>query len=236
MKLPTHPLVSLICICGFTSCGIEKATTRLEPTRFLKSTGVDMSQRVNRLPFQQSWHDPKIDMTLYKNIVVRPVTTTFLRTELWEKSKGTSISSKRAYTKRCVALAKHWDKSLTKAFSSPICVYYKTTDTQQPGTLILEVALTEVQFDPESSHTGNVGAIVGLPLCTFEARVTDAANGHLIATVADRRGPDIVLKSSDKPITTKSSEMICDEWSEQLMQASNKDLFPTVRRSWFNIF
>jgi hypothetical protein len=236
MKFHLPLFVSLTAIFGLTCCGIEKTTTPIEATRFLKSTGVDLSQRSKRLPFQQSWSDPKIDISRYKHIVVRPVSTSFLKTELWEKSKGPNTTSKRAYTKRCVALARHWDKSLAKAFSSPICVFYKTNDTQQPGTLILEIALTEVQFDPNPETPSAVRAIIGLPLCAFEARITDAATGRLIATCADRRGPDLNVSKTGQPSPLKSSEMICNEWAEQLMQASNKELFPTVRRGWLNVF
>lgn len=153
------------------SCGLEKSGTRPEPTRFLQSTGVDVSRRIARLPFEHAWRDPSVDLTKYKHIVIRPVTTGFLRSEQWENSKSALIPNKRAYQSRCDALARHWTKSLDKAYSSPDCMFYK-----------------------------------------------------------------IRLMSAEKTSLTQLNEAICDEWSQQLMQRSNIELFPTVKRSWLSIF
>jgi Protein of unknown function (DUF3313) len=220
-------LLSSLALTSLCSCYVDRPIPYPDSTRFLKSTSVDLATRSERLPFQHAWHDPKIDISRYTHIVVRPVNTTFLRTDLWVKSKSPEITTQRAYIKRCATLAKRWNKSLAKAFTSPICIFYKTESTTQPGTLILEAALTEVEFAPSPRKSMQAESIIRLPLCAFEARVTDAANGHLIATVADRRQPYVLLSSDT------SCELICHEWSEQLMQASNKELFPTVRRNWF---
>ena len=83
---------------------------------------------------------------------------------------------------------------------------------------------------------GVVSAVTGPPLCAFEARIRDADTGKLVATASDRRGPEIKVLDSEKPGLSKSNESICDEWSRQLMQASNRDLFPKVKRSWFSFF
>jgi Protein of unknown function (DUF3313) len=239
-KLAASALLAL----GLGSCGVDPVTTRTEPTRFLKSTGTDMTQRVQRLPFEHSWRDPKADITKYKNIVVRPVSTSFLRSEKWEESKSTFIPNKRTYLRRTQALARYWNKSLNKSFSSPVCMFYKTTDTNAPNTLILEVALTEVRFDRAATAAGvppvPAGSVTtvltGVPVCAFEARVRDAATGKLVSTAADRRGPEITVIDSDKNTFTRPNEKICDEWSDQLMKSSNIELFPKVRRSWFSIF
>lgn len=218
--------------------------TRTEHTRFLTSTKVDSTQRIARLPFQHSWRDPKTDMSKYKNIVVRPITTSFLSTDKWEESKSANIPNKRAYQRRVNALARYWNKSLQKSFSSPVCMFYKTTDTGRSDTLVLEVALTEVRFDPAAPPTtpnplpaGSVTTVLtGLPVCAFEARVRDSATGKLVSTAADRRGPEITVIGSTKDTFTKPNEKICDEWSDQLMKSSNIELFPKVKRKWFSLF
>ena len=81
-----------------------------------------------------------------------------------------------------------------------------------------------------------VSAVTGPPLCAFEARVRDAATGKLVSTASDRRGPEIRINDTETSTLAKPNEAICDEWSQQLMQATNKDLFPTVKRSWFSLF
>lgn len=235
---------SILLTLALGSCGLKDVGTHAEPTKFLKATGVDPSQRVGRLPFEHSWRDPNADLAKYKYIVVRPITTAFLRNERWEESKSTTIPNKRAYLKRCNALARYWDRSLQKAFSSPVCMFYKTPDSQQPGTLILEVALTEVRFDSATATAVGtplpagsvVSVLTGAPQCAFESRTRDAATGKLVTTAADRRGPDIKVLDASKTSFSKPNEQICDEWSTQLMQRFNKELFPTVRRSWFSLF
>ena len=236
-------VVSVLTTLGLSSCGVDSITTRTEPTKFLKSTGTDMAQRVQRLPFEHSWRDPKVDITKYKNIVVRPVTTSFLHTEKWEDSKSTWVPNKTTYLNRCAKLTRYWNKSLNKSFSSPVCMFYKTTDSGQADTLILEIALTEVRFDraPPSAAgqpavpTGSLTSMVtGVPVCAFEARVRDAATGKLVSTAADRRGPELTVIDSDKQSFLRPNEKICDEWSDQLMKSSNIELFPKVHRSWFS--
>jgi Protein of unknown function (DUF3313) len=238
-----HLVVFALTLIGLCSCGVDSITTGTEPTQFLKSTGTDIAQRVQRLPFEHSWRDPKVDLTKYKNIVVRPVTTSFLRTEKWGESKSTWIPSKRSYLKRCAKLSRHWNKALSKSFSSPLCMFYQLKNPSQPDTLILEIALTEVRFDPTvpaagaqaSVATGNLTSVVtGIPICAFEARVRDAATGKLISTAADRRGPQFTVIDPEKKSVAKPNERICEEWSDQLMKSSNIELFPKVHRSWFS--
>ncbi len=226
------------------SCAMEQSATTRPPTKFLASTGTDISKRDPRLPFEHSWRNPKVDMTKYKNIVVRPVTTAYLRGEKWEESKSATIPNKRAYLRRCDALARYWTKSLNKAYSSPLCMFYKTSDSNQPGTLILEVALTEVRFDrppPKGTDTpisadGMVSAVAGPPTCAFETRSRDAATGQLVLTAADRRGPEIKVISGARKGFAQPNEAICDEWSQQLMKRSNSEIYPQVGRSWLSIF
>ncbi len=235
---------SVLLPLGLGSCGVEKSVTRAEPTKFLKSTGVDPTQKAARLPFEHSWRDPSADMAKYKYIVIRPVTTAYLRTEQWEGSKSPLIKNKLAYQKRCDALARYWNKSLNKSFSSPLCMFYQATDTSRPGTLVMEIALTEVRFSqaaPTSGPTpisadGIISAVTGPPLCAFESRTRDAATGKLVTTASDRRGPEIKMISGKNTGLAKPNEAICDEWSRQLMQRSNQEIYPTVKRNWLSLF
>ncbi|NJM38981.1 MAG: DUF3313 domain-containing protein [Akkermansiaceae bacterium] len=227
MKLP-HLLslaLSIFVAITLTSCGLGKFGGKPEPTRFLKSTGTDVTTQSGRLPFQHAWRDPKVDISKYKNIVVRPVTSSFIQKENWKDSKSEFIPTKRRYTRRCEKLARYWSKSLNKAFSSPVCLFYKVSDTSQPNTLILETALTEVRF----SQTP-------LAVCSFEARVIDASSGKLIATVSDRRRPSVKALAGPKKSISTLNEAICDDWSDELFKASNEELFPVVKRGPFSPF
>lgn len=241
---PIAPLsASVLLALVFSGCGLEKSVTDPQPTRFLTSTGVDTEHKVERVPFKHAWRDPKMKISDYKYIVVRPVTTAFLKKDEWEESKSAFVPDEKTYTKRCSELARYFTKSLKKAFSDPICVFYITDNTSRPGTLILEVALTEVRFDPaapeapEGPPDGNVSnLLIGLPTCAFEARVTDAKTGAVVTTASDRRGPEIKVIDQETVTGAGPNERICDEWSTELMESANIEIFATVKRKWFSIF
>lgn len=181
--------VVLLCL-GLVSCSVEKASRAATPTAFLKHSGADRSGSLSRLPFAQAWRAPSADVSHYQHIVIRPVSTAYLIRQADAKKSG--------------KLARKLHASLRREFSSPLCGFYLTDSTAKPGTLILEIALTE---------TGDSGFVA------FEARVRDADTGKIVATVADRRETH-----------TRTAEEISGEWSRQLMEATNKELFPTVRR------
>jgi len=209
---------------AFSSCGLNPAVTSAKPTAFLTSTGTDTTARLARLPFQHSWRDPAVNITDYKNIVIRPVTVRYLRTGEWERSKSAEIPTQKAFEKRAAALARHFTEQLNIAFSDPICIFYKTTDTSKPNTVILEVALTDAHFPDASSE---------IPLCGFESRARDASTGKLVSTTSDRRGPDLHLSGEDTHIT--DNKEICTIWARQLMEASNKEIFSNVRRKLITV-
>lgn len=228
VKHPSGLLLSLALLTAcLPSCSIKHAVVPTEPTKFLTSTGTDTSQRIARLPFEHSWRDPSVTIADYKNIIVRPVTTRYLRKDRWERSKSVEIPNQRAFERRAEALARHFTKQLNIAFYDPICIFYKTTDASKPNTLILEVALTEVHFpDPAKKP-------LDVPMCGFESRVRDARTGKLVSTASDRRGPDLHI-GNDKAHITDNRE-ICSIWARQLMEASNKEIFANVRRKLITV-
>ncbi len=210
---------------SLSSCVLEKIAQPVEPTRFIKSAGTDIKQSSSRLPFQHAWRDPKVDVAKYKNIVIRPVSTAYIKADEWTDSKSQYLPTKRRYLRRCARLAKYWDKSLNKTFSSPVCLFYKVNDTSLPNTLILQTALTEARFAQNP-----------LASCAFEAKIIDASNGKVIATVSDRRRPSVKAMTAGTKSISTLNETICDEWSEEIFQASNSELFPVVRRGFFGIY
>ncbi|MGJ8632532.1 MAG: DUF3313 family protein [Luteolibacter sp.] len=220
-------LSASLLLLSLTSCGIEQKILPIQPTGFLTSTGTDTSKNISRLPFEHSWISPEYSSENYKNIIVRPVTTKYLDTSKWQNSKSPEIKSEAQYKKQVDALASHFSKQLNIAFSDPICIFYKTNDTSKPKTLILEVALTDAHFPDPGLEP------LEIPICAFEARVRDAKTGKLISTAADRRGPDLHLDGEDTHIT--DNKEICSIWARQLMEASNKEIFATVRRDLITI-
>jgi hypothetical protein len=212
---------------GLAGCTVQKIATPAPTSAFLAVTHAETNGRIPRLPFDHSWKASKIDASHYKHIVVRPVSNSWLRKEQWGDSVSEYVPDRRHYLKQCGLLARFWTRSLRKAFSSPLCSYYISDSTSQPGTLILEVALTEVNFGRPPAGVGTMA---------FEARVKDADTGKYISTAADRRATISKIVDFNQLTLTKANEEILDQWSQQLMEASNKELFPRVGSSWTSPF
>jgi hypothetical protein len=221
MSIPS--LAAAMVLMGLTSCAVQKMATPAPSSDFLKAAGAETNGRIPRLPFDHSWRSPVSDPTQYKYIVVKPVSISWLRKEEWGESKSEFVPDEKVYLKESRELSNYWTKSLKKAFSSPICSYYITDSTSQAGTLILEVALTEVNYGIPPAGVGSMA---------FEARVKDADTGKYIATAADRRATISKIVDFNKDTYTRANKEMIDQWSQQLMEASNKELFPKVGKSY----
>ena len=250
LTMPFHrtPLTLLAISATFSlslgSCSLKNTTTGIEHTPFLASTGVASTSHLARLPFQHSWRDPNVRIDQYKNIIVRPITLRYLKVGQWAKSEGPWIPTEKSFLRNSNNLAKFWDKSLKHSFSSPVCSYYLTQNASQPQTLILEVALTEITFGRPAPTVGAASVPAGSllntvntpPLVAFEARVKDATTGKIIATVSDRRTDRLEIRNFTKTNLAEANREICKQWSEQLMQSTNRELFAKVKGSWFSPF
>ena len=240
----TNPLLLAASVIALSSCSLQKISTSAERTAFLKSTGVKSTEKLDRLPFDHSWRDSSADFSGYHNILVRPVSTSHLRRSQWKDSFSTFIPTEAAYAKECGALAGRFTSMLKSSFSSGESSYRSVSDTSKAGTLVLEVAITEVTFGRPAGYVGALAvpggsianAAAASPVVAFEARIKDARTGRLLATAADRRGTKLKLIDINQLTYTKANDEICREWSVQLMQAGNEDLFPKVKRSYFSPF
>jgi hypothetical protein len=229
---------------GLGGCAAQRSVTKAEPTAFLRSSGTAGSGNISRLPFERAWRDPSLDPAHYSKIVLRPVTTSYLRTGQWKESASTFITSAEVFKTRVGELARHWDTSLDRAFNAPGNRFPVVGNAAQPGTLVVEIAITEVVFGRPAANAASYAVAGGgvanaaffSPSVAFEARVTDGATGKLVATASDRRSTKIKLIALDKFTLTQSNREICDEWSQQIMQAFNKEMFPTVKRTWLGLY
>jgi hypothetical protein len=238
-----HLSLSAALVIGFGGCAAQRMVTKAEPTPFLASTGHAGPEKSARLPFERVWREADLDTAHYSKIVLRPVTTAYLRTNIWWESESTFVMSEHAFHQHVGELASYWDGSLARAFQAPKNRFAVTTEAGQPGTLVMEIAITEAVFGHPAANAGSYAVTGGgaaytamlTPSVAFEARVTDGATGKLLATASDRTSTKIKVIGLDKFSFTKSNREICDEWSEEIMEAFNKELFPKVKRPWIGI-
>ena len=218
--------------------------TDAPPTAFLSSTGAPARHKIARLPFDQAWRDPKAEIGQYTQVFIKPVSLSYLRTEHWTESASMQMASREAYLQEAKAVAAHWDESLRRAFSDPQSRFRLANDAHAPGTVVLEIALTEVVFSHPETYVASMAVTAGgvaesaflAPTTAFEAKVIDGPTGKLLATVADRTGTRIKVIDFNRLSVSKANMEICDDWAVELMQAANRDLFPVVKRKMFSVF
>jgi len=226
----------------FAGCAAQRTLSKAEPTAFLRSSGAVNAGQMERLPFERAWKSPGLNLADYSKVLIRPVTTSYLRSENWQESTSTFIASERDFRQHAAELARVWDATLRKAFADPA---NRFTLVNQPrtGTLIIEIALTEVVFGhPAASLAsyavpgGSVAMAMVSPSVACEMRLIDASTQKIVAAASDRRSTKIKLVDLNKFSFTKSNEEICTEWSVQVMQALNKEKFPQVKRNWVSLY
>jgi hypothetical protein len=238
-----HLAIGAATVLTLGGCAAQRAITKAQPTSFLGATGTADSGKISRLPFERAWRNASIDPTQYSHIVLRPVTTRYLRTGEWKQSQSTFVKDEQSFKTHAAELARHWDASLRHAFASPENRLRLAGGTGQPGTLVVEIAITEVVFGRPAANAASYAVAGGgaafaamfSPSVAFEARVTDGATGQLVATASDRKATKIKLIGLDKLSFTQSNIEICDQWAQEIMQAFNKEMFPAVKRSRIGI-
>jgi len=226
----------------FAGCAAQRSLSKAEPTAFLRSSGAVNAGQMERLPFERAWKSPGLNLADYSKVLLRPVTTRYLRSGNWQESTSTYIASERDFRQHAADLARVWDANLLKAFADP-ANRFTLVSQPQPGTLIIEIALTEVVFGhPAASLAsyavpgGSVAMAMVSPSVACEMRIIDASTRKIVAAASDRRSTKIKLVDVNKLSFTKSNEEICAEWSVQAMQALNKEKFPVVKRNWVSLY
>jgi hypothetical protein len=242
LRLATFSALTIGLLSG--GCAVQRAVSKAEPTAFLKKTGTANAGKISRLPFERSWRDASVDTSKYTRVVIRPVTTAYLRSEKWTDSASTFITGEQSFQQEANKLAKYWDGTLRSTFRTPQNQFTLTQDSTKPGTLVIELAITEIVFGRPVANAasyavpggGVVNSALFSPAVAFEARVLDGASNRVIATAADRRSSKIKLVDFNKFTFTQANHEICKDWSVEIMQALNVDLFPKVQRKQVSLF
>ncbi len=220
-------LVIILASLIFSGCASMKA----DP-----STGagfVQMAQMAQKsdLPFNKAWVKDGMDWKNYKTIYIKPVNTTYLmETDSWKQSFRQGQMKEDAQE-----LARYMEDRFRSAFATDQDNQFRAVGSPEPGSLILEMALTELVpsnipleilgYGPYGSGTvvkllsRSSGAVSTV---AFEAKVRDSKSGTVVAMFADRE----VQKY--KPLDFKgftyygNARNIIDDWADQMVQVANQ--------------
>lgn len=216
-------LVSLI----FSGCASMKA----DPSRGAGFVPMEQMAQQADLPFNKAWVKDGLEWKNYKTIYIKPVNTTYLmETDTWKQNFRQGHMKEDAQE-----LARYMEDRFRSAFASDPDNQFHVVGYPEPGSLTLEMALTELVpsnvpleilgYGPYGSGTvvkllsrasGAVSTVA------FEAKVRDSKTGTIVAMFADRE----VQKY--KPLDFKgftyygNARNIIDDWADQMVQVANK--------------
>jgi hypothetical protein len=182
--------------------------------------------------FNKFWRKPGVDWKHYDKIYIAEVNTSYmLKMTDWQKGE------RRADIERDVrALAGRARGSIVKAFREDPHHRFRVIDrpTNDAGTLVLEVALTEVVpskvllnalgYAPFYVGTGItlVRAIANdKSSVAFEARVRDAGTGDIVMLAADREAEQFAVIDVRGLTWYSDADGIVNDWSKQFVLLAN---------------
>ena len=182
-------------------CGCS-AAARVESVDNVFLTDVDVSKKLSNLPFDHSWvWSKRKTRTDYDTVYVKPIRTDTLNPENWTRSASILITSRDDYDERAREVANHFHDKVVEEFRMYPKSRYPLAAVPGPRVMVLEIALTELEFSHPVARagalivpvpgTGAALSTVSDPHAAFAARITDGSTGELLATAADRKFPPI---------------------------------------------
>lgn len=238
MLLPLRSLLLALATL-LTGCAVSQ---RMEgpPSTFIEDA--PLNERLDNMPFDHSWIVPDSVERNYDSVLIVPVRYDLLPAGAWKQSSSIYLNSEEAYLHEAKVLAGYFTKQLLEELGKVPNPRFKVVSSQTPSTLIVSIALTQLEFSHPMTRVAALAAPVpGVdmalntitdPHASFSARFTDPTTGELIASAADKRFPPIRIIDLNKLTITSSTREIVKQWSRELAEAIQKDRFSKIEKSW----
>ena len=235
-------LISIALAATLTSCALKDRVTSVNKT-FLED--VDISTTHPNLPFDHAWTAPGFNKAHYTQIYFKPIRLDYLPKGDWAKSSSPLIKSEDEYLQKAREIAEYFrDELIIKTRNSKV-QKLRVAGYPAPETLVVEIALTELELSHPIARAGSLVAPVpgtGAALSTvsdphvaFAARVYDGSSGQLVATAADKKFAPARIVDLNKLTVSSSPREICSLWSDTLaaaLQGDGKTKISEKRFDW----
>ena len=210
MKLISR-VALLLLVVTLCACAVAKRTKSVS-SAFL--SGIDVSKKLENMPFSHSWVWTDVSRDQYHAVIIKPVRVDLLEADSWKDSRSPFLSSPEAYDEKAGEIASYFQEQLVEKIKTYPETRYSVTDVPGAGVLVVEIALTELEFSHPGINAGAIAApIPGVsqalatitdPHAAFALRLSDSKTGTLIATVADRKFPPIRMIDLNKATVSLS--------------------------------
>ncbi|MEN6438638.1 MAG: DUF3313 domain-containing protein [Syntrophobacter sp.] len=195
---------------------------------------VPMEEMANRTdyPFNKAWVKSEVDWDKYKTIYIKEVNTDYLmEANWWQQNFRRQDMEQDTRT-----IARSMQEKFKQAFKNDLKRLYRVVETPEPGSLILELALTElVPSNPvleAAAMAGPYGSGMVVRVAAkesgakatvaFEAKVVDTDTGTVLVMAADREQGKVAPVNLRALTWYGEADVILDEWAEQFVQVANK--------------
>jgi hypothetical protein len=240
----TRYFVFFMLLLGSLNCGAARKLEPAPPTPFLNIPGVDRTDKYSNVPFDHTWIAKKFDEKKYTKLIIAPVILEHLSSENQLESTSVFVPTKEAYDKEVNLLAEYTAQSFRKAFAEDPDKRMQVVEQPGPGTLVLEIALTQVIFGHPGVYagsfasplpgTGVIASAITQPSVAFEARLKDAQTGEVMATAADRRTPVIRIVDFNQLTAVSPCRDIVNKWADVFVEVFKEGRLKKIRAKWFD--
>jgi uncharacterized protein YceK len=229
-------LVVMVSI-GLSGCQSMKA----EPSKGAGFVPVEEMSKREDLPFQKVWVQAGVDWNQYKTIYIKDVNTKYLLdANWWQKSIRSDDMARDARN-----IAQYMQDKFKEAFRNDPRNRFQVVASPQPGSLTLELALTELVPSHPVLEAMSIAAPYGSGVAVqaaakesgakatvaFEAKINDTKTRKVLAMIADREQGKVAPVNLRALTWYGEANVIIDEWADQFVQIANKRPGETVKDS-----
>ena len=230
------PLAVIICLTMLSGCAALKAA----PSKGAGFVPVQQMAKHEDLPFNKVWVRDDLNWKNYQAIHIKPVNTDYLL----QASDWQEHFRKEKMQEDARDIARYMETRFKEAFRNDAKRHFRVVDSPQPGSLTLELALTELVPSNVALEVlgyapyGGGAAVKMLERATgavstvaFEAKVKESASGKTVALFADREQQKFAPVDLRALTWYGNAKRIIDEWADQFVEVANREPGESVKES-----
>jgi hypothetical protein len=183
-------------------------------------------------PFNKVWVKAGVDWDKYKTIYIKDVNTKYLMEASWWQQNFRRQDMEQDTRKIALSM----QEKLKDAFRNDPKRLYEVLVAPEPGSLTLELALTELVPSNPVLEAVSIAAPYGSGVAVqvaakesgakstvaFEGRLVDTVTGEVLVMVADREQGKVAPINLRALTWYGEADGIIDEWADQFAKVANK--------------
>ncbi|MFZ2445700.1 MAG: DUF3313 domain-containing protein [Syntrophobacteraceae bacterium] len=183
-------------------------------------------------PFNKAWLKAGVDWDKYKTIYIKDVNTKYLMEANWWQQNFRHQDMERDTQ----TISRYMREKFRESFKNDPKRLYKVLNAPEPGSLTLEMALTELVPSNPALEAASIAAPYGggvvvqvaaresgaKATVAFESRLVDTDTGVVLFMAADREQGKVAPVNLRALTWYGEANVIIDEWADQFVQVANK--------------